>query len=86
MSRELIAFVEQMLADQRDANAKGYDREQALVEFRGIALDVATSTNRVDITPDQLWAWAETPEQHARLRSLVDRAFTNPTTPEEVLA
>lgn len=82
----VIEHLEQALADQRAENARGYDREAALVELRGFALDLAVSRNQHDITPQQLWAGAETPEDRARLQSLVDRALSNSTTPEEVPA
>lgn len=75
----VIDHFEQQLAEQREQNARGYAREAALVELRSLAVDVATAQNAHDISPGDLWASARTPEQHARLRSLVDRALA----PEE---
>lgn len=83
MNADVIQHLEIAIRNQREENAAGYDRERALVELRGIAIDTAVALNRHELSPEQLWAAAETPEQHARLQSLADRALQ---TPEEVPA
>lgn len=82
----VIGHLDQQLEYQRDANAAGYAREAALVELRSLAIEAAIARNLTDLTPDQLWQWPETPEQRARLRSLVDRAIQPHTTAQEAHA
>lgn len=80
---DVIDHLEQRLAQLRRANAAGYDREQALVELRSIAIEDATGLNQLHLSAEQLWASPTSPEEHARLRSIVDRALESDD-PEEV--
>jgi hypothetical protein len=83
MASDVIDHLTASLRDARDASARAYDREAALLELHGLALDVAARGRMVALTIEALNDSPKSPEERARLRSLIDRAFPAPPTSQE---
>lgn len=68
----MLAWAETQLADQREANARGYARAGALAELRGQLVEWAHDREQTYLTPQQMAASPASEEEHARLGALID--------------
>jgi hypothetical protein len=75
---DLLAWLDDEVGRQALANAAGYDRLDALREFRGLAIEYAVQSNRAALTPTALDDWLDAlreqgSEEEARVRALLIR-------------
>lgn len=85
VSGDLIAWCEAHLRDQQDRNARGFEREDALSELRGVLIAEARTLGQTTVSlsdADEMLEAAD-PELRARVRGLFARATNQPREKEE---
>ncbi len=73
----MLIWADAQLADQREANARGYARAAALIELRGQLVEWAHDREQTHLTPQQMAASPADEEERARLGALIDVIVPN---------
>lgn len=74
----MLTWADTQLADQREANARGYARAAALIELRGQLVEWAHDREQTYLTPQEMAASPADEEEHARLGALIDVIVPKP--------